>query len=283
MNDSSTTIAETDTTYTLRGGENSVVLNKKTGMLAGTKNVAMDNLSFTKGPVFTHGTSNLISSKQYKEGNSNIVEFTYDGAMKYARWTMYGSGWVSLDYEYNLSGSYPFAGVSFTYPENYVLGAKWLGKGPYRQWKNREAGTPVNVWQNLYNNTKTGYSPMVYPEFKGYYGDISWMEFSTVEGKFYVASKDTGLYVRLFDFYAITGPTSYPELPTGNISFLDCIPPIGGKLAVNISNNTRALGPKSELTKIDGAKKRTLYFYFGLPKTTDSKEQYSRPAIDNVF
>jgi hypothetical protein len=284
MNDSTTTITETDTTYALRGGENSVVLNKKTGMLAGTKNVAMDNLSFAKGPVLVQGNANVVSSRQYKEGNTNVVEFTYDGAMKYARWKMFGSGWISLEYEYALNGSYPFAGVSFNYPENYILGAKWLGKGPYRQWKNRTAGTPVNVWQNLYNNTQTSYPPLVYPEFKGYYGDISWMEFNTVEGKFYVASKDTGLYVRLFDFYGITGPVkSFPELPTGNISFLDCIPPIGGKLATNISNNTSALGPQSEPNKITGTTKRTLYFYFGLPKTSNSKEQYSRPAIDNVF
>jgi hypothetical protein len=284
MNDSASSVSETDTTYVLRGGENTVVLNKKTGMLASTKNAAMDNLSFANGPVLVRGSANVVSSKQYKDGNANVVEFTYDGAMKYARWKMFGSGWVSLEYEYALNGTYPFAGVSFSYPENYILGAKWLGKGPYRQWKNRTAGTPINVWQNLYNNTQTSYPPVVYPEFKGYYGDISWMEFNTIEGKFYVASKDTGLYVRLFDFYGITGPkASYPELPVGNISFLDCIPPIGGKLATNISNNTSALGPQSEPTKINGSIKRTLYFYFGLPKTSNSAEQYSRPAIDNVF
>jgi Holliday junction resolvase RusA-like endonuclease len=43
------------------------------------------------------------------------------------------------------------------------------------------------------------------------------------------------------------------------------------------------LGPESEPTKINGPVKRTLYFYFGLPKTNNSKEQYSRPAVDNVF
>jgi hypothetical protein len=282
-NDSTTSFIETDTTFVLRGGENSIVLNKKTGTLAGTKNAAMDNLSFTKGPVLVQGNSALAGSKHYKEGNSDVVEFNYDGNMHYAKWKMFGSGWVSLEYEYQLSGSYPFAGISFSYPENFVLGAKWLGKGPYRQWKNRSAGTPVNVWENSYNNTQTSYSPLVYPEFKGYYGDITWMEFNTVEGKFYVASKDTGLYVRLFDFYGLTGVKPFPELPPGNISFLDCIPAMGTKLALNISANTSQLGPQSEPTKINGPVKRTLYFYFGLPKTTSSKEQYSRPAIDNVF
>jgi len=42
-------------------------------------------------------------------------------------------------------------------------------------------------------------------------------------------------------------------------------------------------GPQSELNHLSGSKKRTLYFYFGLPKTTDSKEQYSRPKVDEVF
>ncbi|HEV7330968.1 MAG TPA: glycoside hydrolase family 2 TIM barrel-domain containing protein [Flavisolibacter sp.] len=281
--DSTASFAETDTTYLLRGGQNSIVLDKRTGLLVSTKNAAGDNLSFAKGPVLVQGSSTLTGSRHYKEGKSEVVEFTYSGALKQVRWKMNGNGWADMDYEYALNGSYPFAGVSFSYPENFVLGVKWLGKGPYRQWKNRLQGTPVNVWQNLYNNTHTGYNPIVYPEFKGYYGDVSWMEFSTVEGKFYVASKDTGLYVRLFDFYGLSGARPHPELPVGNISFLDCIPPIGTKLALNISYNTSNLGPQSEPTKINGPVKRSLSFYFGLPKTTNSKESYSRPEIDQVF
>jgi hypothetical protein len=281
--DSTSNFNETDSTFVLRGGENSVTLSKKTGMLLGTKNASMDNLSFSKGPLLVEGTATVTGSRHYKDSKSDVVEFSYDGNMKYVRWTMFGSGWTSIEYEYQLNGSYPFTGVSFSYPENYILGAKWLGKGPYRQWKNRSTGTPVNVWENLYNNTQTSYYPLVYPEFKGYYGDITWMEFNTVEGKFYVASKDTGLYVRLFDFYGLTGVKPFPPLPAGNISFLDCIPAMGTKLALNISANTSVLGPDSEPTKIDGPVKRTLYFYFGLPKTNNSKEQYSRPAVDNVF
>ena len=110
------------------------------------------------------------------------------------------------------------------------------------------------------------------------------MEFNTVEGKFYLASKDTGLFVRLFDFYGLSGVRPHPELPVGNISFLDAIPPIGTKLALNISYNTSALGPNSEPNKMNGTKKRTLYFYFGLPKPdATKKEQYQRPAINDLF
>jgi hypothetical protein len=281
----STSIKETDTLYSITGGEVTVVLDKKTGNLVTTKNTANDyTLSFNNGPVLVKGNAAVVSSKAYKEGTDAVVEFTYSGNMKYVKWKMNAGGWATMEYEYNLQGDYPFAGVSFSYPENYIISSRWLGKGPVRQWKNRIAGTPLNVWQNMYNNTQTGYSPAVYPEFKGYYGEVNWMELSTVEGKLYVATPDTGLFVRLFDFYGLTSATKpFPELPVGNISFLDCIPPMGTKLATGLTTNTKVYGPMSELNHLSGNKKRTLYFYFGLPKTSDSKETYSRPAVDNVF
>jgi hypothetical protein len=278
-------VKETDTVYTITGGEVSVTLDKKSGNLVTTKNTTNDYvLSFNNGPVVVKGSTVVESSKTYKEDNEQVVEFTYSGSMKYTKWKINASGWVTLEYEYSTEGDQPFAGISFNYPENYVLSSRWLGKGPSRQWKNRMQGTPVNVWQNIYNNTHTGYSPVVYPEFKGYYGEVNWMELSTVEGKLYIASKDSGLFVRLFDFYGLSAATKpHPELPTGNISFLDAIPPIGTKLATGLTTNTKAYGPQSELNHLTGNKKRTLYFYFGMPKTTDSKETYSRPAVDNVF
>jgi len=282
--DAATSVKETDTIYTITGGDVSITLDKKSGNLITTKNTSNDYvLSFNNGPVLVKGNAAVLSSKTYKDGNEQVVEFTYTGNMKYTKWKINASGWVSLEYEYNIEGDQPFAGITFNYPENYILYNRWLGKGPSRQWKNRLQGTPVNVWENLYNDTKTGYAPNIYPEFKGYYGEINWMELSTVEGKFYIASKDSGLFVRLFDFYALSGPKPHPELPTGNISFLDCIPPIGSKLATGLNTNTKMLGPQSELNHLSGDKKRTLYFYFGMPKTSDSKETYSRPAVDNVF
>jgi Glycosyl hydrolases family 2, TIM barrel domain/Glycosyl hydrolases family 2, sugar binding domain/Glycosyl hydrolases family 2/Beta galactosidase small chain len=278
-------VKETDTVYVIKGGDVSITLDKKSGNLVTSKNTTNDYvLSFNNGPILVKGNTAIVSSKTYVDNNEQVVEFTYSGNMKYTKWKINASGWVTFEYEYSAEGDLPFAGITFSYPENYVLANRWLGKGPYRQWKNRLQGTSVNVWQNIYNNTHTGYSAHIYPEFKGYYGEVSWMELSTVEGKFYIASKDSGLYVRLFDFYALSAATKpHPELPTGNISFLDCIPPIGTKLATGLSTNTKMLGPQSEPNHLSGTKKRTLYFYFGMPKTTDSKESYSRPTVDNVF
>jgi len=285
LDDTTTTsVVETDSTFQLKGGDVSVVISKKDGQISGVKNAMSDPISFSKGPLFAAAqqtTSVPAQIKNYKDGNTQVIEVNYSGGLKQAKWKMHGSGWLQLDYEYQLNGDYPFAGISFNYPENFVLGVKWLGNGPYRVWKNRLQGGSFNVWQNAYNNTQTGAAPWIYPEFKGYFANIAWMEFNTVEGKFLVATPDTGLYVRLFDFYGLSGIRPFPDLPIGNLSFLDCIPPMGTKLALNISSNTSALGPQSESNHLNGIFKRTLFFYFGLPKT--DKRNFTMPSVNELF
>jgi hypothetical protein len=282
---SSSIAKETDSIITLTGSEISINIDKKSGRLLSSKNTLGDyNLSFNNGPLLVNGSSILKKSKLFSDGQDQVAEFTFEGNLQSIQWRMKPDGWVTLTYSYELKGDYPFAGVSFNYPENYVLSSRWLGKGPARQWKNRTAGTPVNVWMNLYNDTKTGYNPIVYPEFKGYYGSVDWMELSTVEGKFLVASPEPDLYIRLFDFYGLSSAgKTHPELPTGNISFLDAIPPIGSKLATGLTTNTRVYGPQSETNHLKATKTRSLLFYFGMPKMSNLKETYSRPLIDEVF
>jgi hypothetical protein len=110
------------------------------------------------------------------------------------------------------------------------------------------------------------------------------MEMNTVEGKFLVASPDTGLFVRLFNFYGLSGAKPHPSLPRGDISFLDAIPPIGTKLALNINPNTKVLGPQSEATNFDGSFiKRTLWFYFGLPRPEDQKKQFTMSSVNDLI
>lgn len=282
-NKDSVVATATDSTVALRSAGITITVSKRTGLLAGVTNSFSNTLLFRNGPVLVSGQSIFTGIKQTTEGDNQSIEISYTGDLRYVRWTMHPGGWVSLDYEYSLQGSYSFAGISFSYPENFVLGAKWLGKGPYRVWKNRLQGVGNNVWENMYNNTQTGSYPWNFPEFKGYYADITWMELNTVEGKFLVASKDTGLYVRLFNFYGLSGITPHPTLPVGDISFLDAIPPIGTKLALNIDANTAKLGPASEPTTFDKPVKRTLWFYFGLPKPEDQKKQFTMPSVNDLF
>ena len=277
-------LEESDSTITLKGGDISVVLSKKDGTIVDLQNKKSYSLDFGNGPVLVGGNAKVKSVTTAKEGDAQVVMVNYDGDMKYAKWKMHGNGWLSLEYEYNLNGEFPATGITFTYPENFVIGAKWLGRGPYRVWKNRMQGVELNVWENAYNDTQTGSAPWIYPEFKGYFDDVTWMEFNTAQGKFLVASKEDDLFVRRLDFYGLTGIKPHPDLPPGNISFLDNIPPLGTKLALNISANTSKLGPTGELNKVNGPIKRTLYFYFGLPETENTAPvQYNVPAKNELF
>lgn len=267
---SAVAITEADTLLTLKAAGISVRFDKTNGKLVKLANDNSAALSFDNGPVMVSGNATFTGIKHFKEGDAYVVEASYTGDLKSVRWKMQPSGWLEMSYEYSLNGTYPFAGISFSYPENLVLGAKWLGKGPYRVWKNRLQGVTYDVYQNRNNNTSTGSAPWVYPEFKGYFANIVWMELNTLEGKFTVASPDNDLFIRLFDFYGISGEKPTPGLPKGDISFLDAIPPIGSKFGVS-NASVRGLGPGSELNAIHESIKRTLYFYFGLPRPHENK------------
>jgi len=144
-----------------------------------------------------------------------------------------------------------FLGISFDYPEELVKGVKYLGKGPYRVWKNRLRGGTIDVWQKEYNNTITGesFGNLVYPEFKGYHADLFWMELHTEEGKFKILTETPGLYFRLFTpqtpKHAQGGVA--PPFPSGDLSFLYEIPAIGTKF-----QKAEEMGPSSQKGEIGG-------------------------------
>ena len=50
-------------------------------------------------------------------------------------------GWLTLDYELRVpGGSHPYFGITFDAPADQITGMRWLGRGPYRVWKNRLDG-----------------------------------------------------------------------------------------------------------------------------------------------
>lgn len=280
----SVTIADNDTLITLKSGPVSIAINKSTGLLEKVANADRGPLSFANGPVLVGGDAKVQSVVASKQGANAVVTVTYTGTMQQAVWTMQPGGWVKLEYQYAPVGTQQFAGISFSYPENFMLGARWLGNGPYRVWKNRMLGGRFSVHENMNNNTMTGSYPWNFPEFKGYYANIAWMEMNTVEGKFLMASEDDSLFVRLFHFYGLSGPKPHPVLPSGDISWLDAIPPVGTKLALGLNTNTRVLGPQSEPKVFDGKPiKHTLWFYFGLPSPEDQRQQFTMPSVNDLL
>jgi len=221
-------------------------------------------IPFGNGPVLVSGNAKFESVKTIKGDKNCSLEMTYSGDLKKVIWTMYSSGWLAMEYEYQVAGDQMFTGISFDFPESDVIGTKWLGKGPANVWKNRLQGGTLDVYQRMYNNKLPGDNSWGLPQFKGYFPEISWMEFNTADGKFTMVAQEDDLFVRLFNFYGITSQKNYPVLPEGDISFLDFIPPVGTKLAMGISNDTWNLGPDGELNKMEKPVHRTLYFYFGL-------------------
>ncbi|MEI3135538.1 MAG: glycoside hydrolase family 2 TIM barrel-domain containing protein [Phocaeicola sp.] len=121
-------------------------------------------------------------------------------------------------------------GLTFSYPERICKGMKWLGRGPYRVWKNRISGTNYGIWHKDYNNTVTGesYDNLVYPEFKGYHANMYWATFESDTAPFTVYSRTDGIFYRVFTPEEPKGSAkrTMPEFPEGDISFLLDIPAI---------------------------------------------------------
>jgi len=256
-------VNENDSLLTVKADGLSVSFSKTSGLITQIQKQRSLGLNFRNGPVLCSGETDFAGLTHFSENDGYVVQMRYNGDMKNVRWKLHKTGWLELNYEYKLKGIFNFAGISFDFPEEHMLSVKWLGNGPYRVWKNRMQGVTYDVWEKAYNNTITGTYPWLYPEFKGYYSDIIWIVFNTVEGRFLVASKNGDLFVRLFEFYGLPGLTPHPDLPTGNISFLDHIPPTGTQMSMHINSQPERLGPSSQMNKIDGVFKRTLYFYFG--------------------
>lgn len=121
-------------------------------------------------------------------------------------------------------------GLTFSYPEQDVEGMTWMGRGPYRVWKNRMEGANIGLWHKDYNNTVTGesYSSLIYPEFKGYHGNIYWSRIEDRQSPWTLYSDIDGLYLQVFtpEEPAAGGGKTMPAFPDGDLSLLLDIPAI---------------------------------------------------------
>ena len=170
-----------------------------------------------------------------------ITTFWYRGGIDSIQWTETTDGRLLMDAVllndergHGYKGSFLTAeggwqiGLTFDYPEQIFTEATtdearsvtWLGRGPYRVWRNRLKGQQFGLWQKAYNNTLTGRygsaTPPVYPEFKGYHADVRWMQFPD----FKVTSLTEALYVRLY------APEDATDQTAHDLSFLLSIPPM---------------------------------------------------------
>lgn len=184
-------------------------------------------------------------------------------------WRLRDDGWLQCDYRYHAEGTNDYFGVVFDYPEHLVRAKQWLGDGPYRVWKNRRQGVTLGVWRNNYNNTITGWRGWIYPEFKGCFADVYWLQLDTSEGIVTVVPENVPFVQVLtpeFPPANLAGHT-IPALPRCGLGFLNGIPPIGSKFQA-----ADAVAPSGQRAVAHGEYSCRVSFYFGeVPQTHPSR------------
>ena len=243
-----------------------MAIDRATGQLASVERDGR-HVSLANGPRIVEGTAQLTVLTHRPDGDGYVVEATYEGNLKQVRWRLDGSGWLELSYRYENPGRHAHLGVTFDYPEAQVTGLKWLGRGPYRVWKNRMQGNAFDVWQKAYNDTRTG-ADWTYPEFKGHHADLYWAVLQTKELPITVVTDTEDLFLRvLTPRYGVNPTFTAVKFPEGDLSFLHAIAPIGTKFA-----GPETMGPEGQPNESVGdhplqnmgAYTARLFFRFGV-------------------
>ncbi|MEY2902684.1 MAG: hypothetical protein RLY89_1790 [Bacteroidota bacterium] len=235
-----------DSLYLIVVGDLSLKINSKNGLLQEVKN-GSTVIPFNQGPVLQEGVNNFAGFNYHFEGKNLVIASQYDKKKSYntLEWTIYPSGWVKMKTRYFPSAYFTdFVGVNFSFPESQIKGVEYLGKGPYRVWKNRLKGGSLGIWNKTYNNTETGES-WVYPEFKGYHANLYWAKLLTKEKPITIVTETEDLFLRLFTPAFKTDQwKNYETLfPSGDISLMQGIPSIGSKSQRN--DTTGPMGLKN--------------------------------------
>ncbi|WP_303005275.1 glycoside hydrolase family 2 protein [Bacteroides congonensis] len=279
------TYTETDNDLTVKANNRTFIFSKKDGQLKG---VSVNNrkISFANGPRFIGARRADRSLDQFynhddekakekdrtysefpdaavftkldvrEDGGNLIITANYKlGNLDKAQWTINPSGIVTLDYTYNFSGVVDLMGICFDYPEEQVISKRWLGAGPYRVWQNRIHGTQYDIWENDYNDPIPG-ETFTYPEFKGYFGDVSWMNIRTKEGTISLTNETPGTYIGIYQPRDGRDRLLY-TLPESGISVLNVIPPVRNKV-----NSTDLCGPSSQPKWVNGSQTGRIVFRF---------------------
>ncbi len=166
------------------------------------------------------------------------VTATYShGSMQEIQYYVTNNG-LSINARCYFNGVIDLMGICFDYPEEKVKSKRWVGRGPYRVWQNRMQGPQLGYWQNDYNDPVPGES-WDYPEFKGYFDGVRWMQLETTEG-------NIGIFPQHDKYVGIYTPRDgrdhiLYDLPQTGIAMLSVIPAVRNKV-----NTTDLNGPSAQ-------------------------------------
>ena len=246
-------IQESEKAVSAKAGGLEISFSKENGtlLLVNNKN---GKISFTGGPV-PAGIASVVKSTHWEMGEDDTFRFVIirNDYPEKTTWILGKNGILKLEVSplQQSMNNIDFVGISFSYPEEKCKKVKWMGQGPYRVWKNRRKGNTIGVWEKEYNNTITGesFNNLVYPEFKGYHGNLYWAILETTESPITIISGTPNLFLQLFkpgvpkelNSPEKTSEGIQPPFPSGDISFLYEIPAVGTKF-----HRPEELGPRSQ-------------------------------------
>ena len=237
-------VREESNMLTVKSGSQMYTFDKTTGYLTKVTNSKGD-IPLSGGPALAGVTLTLKSFRHFAGATGYEVEARYEGEGSYlnVHWLFAPNQPAELSYQYSQRGDADFMGITFNYPETAITGMKWLGRGPYRVWKNRLKGQKYGVWHKDYNDAVTGES-FQYPEFKGYHAELKWVVLETKESAFTVYANEENTFLQMLQPKKPKGANNEntsPPFPAGNIGFLNGISPIGAKF-----NPASQYGPQSQ-------------------------------------
>ena len=235
---------QTSDAIELKSSKVSITFDAATGMIRHIKSDETE-VPFKDGPVAVGMKMRYEPSLSYTRHSSDgaIYCAKYKGAADSIVWRLTNEGLLYMDAillnRGSGGGGFDDAfmdaqvfnlGLSFSYPEQNCSGMKWMGRGPYRVWKNRIPGTNYSIWHKDYNNTITGesFENLIYPEFKGYHANLYWATLEGEKTSFTVYSRNDGTFFRVFTPEEPAGriKDTMPAFPEGDLSFLLDIPAI---------------------------------------------------------
>ncbi len=268
--------------WSIEAGGRTYLFDAQTGLLQGVK-VSGRSISLQGGPRFVAAKRSDRSMDQFynhddKDAEKKKTQYTtFDDAGKFTgfsvseaesaitltaryrlgsldsvRWVIGSDGVAEVDVAYNFAGVVDLMGIMFDYPESKVEHKRWVGDGPYRVWQNRLHGPQIGLWENEYNDPIPGES-FTYPEFKGYFANVSWMTLRTSEGSIHIGNRTApdanpsgSTYIGVYQPKDGRDQLLY-TLPETGISLLHVIPPVRNKV-----NTTDLVGPSSQAHWAEG-------------------------------
>ena len=207
-----------------------------------------DKEAFQKKTLYTEYADQGEFAGFELSDNGHLTVHYRHGSLQTVDWWFFDDGSVLLTAKATFNGVVDLMGICFDYPEDKVKGKCWVGRGPYRVWQNRMEGPQFGYWQTDYNDPIPGES-WLYPEFKGYFAGVQWMQLQTSEGAFGISPSHAlqhPMYVGVYTPRDGRDHILY-DLPQTGIALLEVIPAVRNKV-----NTTDLNGPSAQPHFVSG-------------------------------